>query len=270
MTRLVLKNPLQFRLSMAGILPQNLGSQTLSEIEKIPLLYGNRRSPLGEFFTVSKTSGSEDGLEIIGDGSRMDEVAAGMIGGTVTIEGNLGHSVAAAMTGGVVTVMGSVGHGAGHGMKGGGLIISGDAGDGLGSDLNEGHGPMTGGVIRVAGKVGDQAAHRLNRGVILVGGSLGKGAATRMNGGTVVALGKIDSGLGVMSQRGTILALGGVQSLLPSFADCGNHDLVIHRLLGQGLRQIGAEDFAARLASSESLHRYLGDCAVAGMSEIWL
>ena len=91
-----------------------------------------------------------------------------------------------------------------------------------------------------------------------------------MNGGTIAVMGRIESAVGILAQRGTILALGGVLALPPSYADCGQHELVIHRLLCANLRSTGAADFADRLAQKPSRQRLLGDCSRGGMAEIWL
>ena len=271
MIRLELKHQLEFRLSLKGILPATLSDKSPAEIAAIPLLYGKSTLPLGAFFRCD-FSGElpNDGIELLGSTARIDDLGAGLAGGRIIVSGDVGHNLGSGMAGGAITVSGSARHGAAHGMSGGTITIHGHAGDGLGSDLNEGLGPMTGGRVTVAGHVGDHAAHRLHRGTILIGGNLGIGAASRMSGGTIAVKGRIDSAVGILAQRGTILALGGVAAVPPSYGDCGQHELVIHRLLCGFLRKTGAADFADLLAQNSSPQRLLGDRSNGGMAEIWL
>ncbi|MCX8501618.1 MAG: formylmethanofuran dehydrogenase subunit C [Alphaproteobacteria bacterium] len=270
MIRLELYSHLEFRLSLKSVLPLKLHGLGGHEIAAIPLLYGKDYTPLGEFFRCQTTAEAPELLEIIGSTARIDDLGAGLAGGRIIVSGDAGHNLGAGMSGGTITVAGSVRHGAANGMRDGFITISGHAGDDLGSDLNQGCGPMSGGSVTVTGNVGDQAAHRLQRGTLLIGGNLGIGAASRMNGGTIAVKGRIASAVGILAQRGTILALGGVAAVPPSYADCGHHELLIHRLLGASLRKTTAADFADAFLQKPKPQRLLGDRSCGGMAEIWL
>src|SRR6185437_16662699 len=94
-----------------------------------------------------------------------------------------------------------------------------------------------GGIAVIDGNVGDRAGEKMRRGTIIVKGKTGESAGTRMIGGTIWAEGGIGSLPGLMMRRGTLIGPS-VESLLPTFVDCGKHDLVIVRILDRYLKGV--------------------------------
>lgn len=88
---------------------------------------------------------------------------------------------------------------------------------------------------------------------------------TRMSGGTIWAEGGLGPDPGLMMRRGTLIAPK-VERLLPTFVDCGRHDLVIARIISRYLKsELG------NLAPAPSPHfvrKIGGDMSVIGRGEI--
>jgi len=126
---------------------------------------------------------------------------------------------------------------------------------------------MSGGLILIGGKAGERAGERMRRGMIVVSGPSGDYAGTGMIAGTLVLLGKTGHLPGYLMRRGTIVLGRGAQSLSPSFADCGNHELAFAALLGSRLVELEVK--TGKLFKSP-LRRYAGDLAALGKGEILL
>jgi formylmethanofuran dehydrogenase subunit C len=88
-----------------------------------------------------------------------------------------------------------------------------------------------------------------------------------MIAGTLVLLGKTGHLPGYLMRRGTIVLGRGAQSLSPSFADCGPHELAFAALLGSRLVELEVK--TGKLFKSP-LRRYAGDLAALGKGEILL
>ena len=96
---------------------------------------------------------------------------------------------------------------------------------------------MLGGVAVIEGNVGSRAGEKMRRGTVVVRGKTGSGTGTRMIGGTIWAEGGIGPEPGLMMRRGTLIGPS-VESLLPTFVDCGKHDLVIMRVIARYLKSL--------------------------------
>jgi formylmethanofuran dehydrogenase subunit C len=234
------------------------------EIAKLPLWVGMRQVPLGEIFKVEGEKSAN--VRVTGDLARVDGIGAGMVSGTLTIDGSAGHEVGAGMRGGAIDVRGDVGDGAGVAMSGGQLTVSGRAGDRLGAALPGASRGMTGGEIVVRGDVGADAGHRARRGLIVVGGTAGRGAARGMIAGTVVVRGATGPGAGQWSKRGSVIALGAI-TVPATYAHACDYRPTIVRVLFRYLRQHYAlpidESYVGGL-----YRRYVGDLADVGKGEI--
>jgi formylmethanofuran dehydrogenase subunit C len=152
-------------------------------------------------------------------------------------------------------------------MKGGTLTIQGDAGERLGGPLSGETVGMSGGVLHVRGNAGDRVGDRLRRGLILVEGRAGAYAGSRMIAGTLAIGGEAADLPGYLMGRGTILLGRGATLYSPTFADCGEHDLVAARLIADYVAQTSAK--LARLFR-RPLRRLAGDLAALGKGEILL
>jgi formylmethanofuran dehydrogenase subunit C len=263
MIRLTLKAEPPLRITADALLPERLASLSTSEIERLPLMLGNRRMPLAEWFRVEGSA--DDTVEIIGPCRRIDRIGAGMTRGSITIKGDVGAYLGLGMRGGSVAVAGSAGFGAATAFSGGLLRISGDAGDGLAGALPGAVAGMTGGTVLLGGSAGAFVGQRLRRGLVVIRGGAGACCASEAIAGTVVIGGRLGADVGIAMRRGSILALGGTVRIGPTFLDCGAHDLVWLRLLRRHLETLGEAWLAQRI---HALRRFAGDGAVAGRGEL--
>lgn len=265
MIRLRLISEPPVRLSLAGLLPERFLELSASEIERLPLDVGNRRHCVGDWFTV-EARGEPPWLVIEGATARLDDIGAGMSTGEIRVLGNAGAYLGRGMRGGSLTLEGSAGWGAACDLQGGLLRITGDVGDGLGGALSGNRSGMSGGTVLVSGNAGERAGERLRRGLIVIGGAAGAACGAGMIAGTILAGGAIGRHSGTAMRRGSILALGGATGMVPSFGDCGSHDLLFPRMLGRHLAGLGWGALAGRLATA--FHRFVGDRAVGGRGEL--
>jgi formylmethanofuran dehydrogenase subunit C len=126
---------------------------------------------------------------------------------------------------------------------------------------------MLGGTAVIGGNIGARAGEKMRRGTIIVKGKTGEGAGTRMIGGTIWAEGGIGPLPGFMMRRGTLIGPS-VESLLPTFVDCGKHDLVIVRVMSRYLK--GALGTLAPAPMPLFVRKIGGDMATIGRGEILL
>ncbi len=263
MTRVVLKAEPPARVALDGLIPERLAGLSTAEVERLPLIVGNRRELVGDWFKVE--AGDPARLEIEGDCRRLDRIGAGMSTGSIAVSGDAGAYLGIGMSGGTLSIGGAAGFGAATALRGGTMRIGGDAGDGLGGSLPGAADGMRGGTVTVAGSAGAQAGHRLRRGLIVIGGNAGPACGAEMIAGTIVLGGSAGPLPGAAMRRGSIIALGGATRIAPTFGDCGVHDLLVLKLLARHLAGIGLGALAARLGP---LRRWLGDAAVAGKGEL--
>jgi formylmethanofuran dehydrogenase subunit C len=155
-------------------------------------------------------------------------------------------------------------------MRGGEIAIDGNAGDFLGGARPGEMKGMSGGLVVVRGDGGDRVGDRMRRGTIIVEGSIGGYAASRMIAGTVLALGPaVGPYPGFAMKRGSLILLSCPDRALPTFADCGRHELAFLRLLLRALkgRSPRLDDLAVR---PPLVQRLAGDQSVAGKGELLL
>jgi formylmethanofuran dehydrogenase subunit C len=253
------------RLDLSPLLPQNLGAMTTSEIAGIELQTTRERVTVGDVFRVR--DGDRLAIVIEGANARFDRVGMALSAGDIVAEGDVGVEAGRRMTGGRLTIRGSTGVFAASGMKGGTLEIVGDAGERLGGPLSGETIGMTGGLVHVRGNAGPRAGDRLRRGAILIEGRAGAYAGSRMIAGTL-AIGEEAGDLpGYLMDRGTILLARGATLLSPTFGDCGKHDLVAARLLGD---YVGTASTKLAKLFRRPLRRFAGDLAALGKGELLL
>jgi formylmethanofuran dehydrogenase subunit C len=265
---LTLRAPPRQRVDLSALTPDKLQGLDAAAIAGLPLQCGNQPIAVGDLFTV--TAGDAHDLRVVGDCAKLDRIGAEMTRGAITVEGAAGAYLGHALRGGRIHVRGSTGVGAAQEMRGGEIAIEGNAGDFLGGARPGEMKGMSGGLVVVRGDAGDRAGDRLRRGTIIVEGSLGAYAASRMIAGTVIGLGpSIGPYPGFAMKRGSLILLGRPERALPTFADCGRHDLAFLRLLLRALK--GRSPRLDALSSRPPIvQRLAGDQSVAGKGEILL
>jgi len=251
------------RLDLSGLVPGALAPLTAKEIEAIVLGGGRRPIRVGDVFALRR--GDAGAIVFAGGSERLDNVGAGLSGGSLRVDGAVGARLGVGMIEGTIDVVGSAGPWAGAGMAGGRITIAGDAGERAGGALPGRMAGMRGGVLAIGGTAGARAGDRMRRG-LLVARALGPEAGSRMIAGTIVAAsaGPLP---GRLMRRGSLI-LGTVDgALLPTFLDCGAHDLPVLSLLAAWLGRL-ALPFRPNVGTA--VRRLQGDTAALGKGEILL
>jgi formylmethanofuran dehydrogenase subunit C len=223
-------------LNAEALSPGRLAGLSRSEIERLQLQHGNRRSPLGELFAVSG-AGEED-VRVVGDLVRVASLGAGMTGGRLTVEGSAGPHVGAGMQDGELIVEGDAGDWAGAEMRGGRLVVRGSAGRRLGGAYAGTTAGMRGGEVLVHGDAGAEAGAGLRRGLIAVAGRVGAAAGLGALAGTIVAFGAVGAHPGAGMRRASIVAMTS-PTLLPTYAPACTYRPPFLRLCLRRLRALG-------------------------------
>ena len=262
---LSLKAPPRQRLDSSPLLPERLAGLDMGAIARIELASGNRGLPVGDLFDIAAGDPAE--LRLEGGCDRLDYIGRDMTAGRIVVEGDAGAYLGLGMTGGALRVHGTVGAWAAAEMRGGEIEIDGAAGDFLGGALPGSMRGMGGGLVVLRGAAGARAGDRMRRGVIVVEGALGPYAGSRMIAGTLAACGpSVGPCPGFAMTRGSLILCAAPQHILPTFADCGGHDLGFLRLLGRALA--GRCRGLAWLADGARVRRLAGDAAAGGKGEI--
>ena len=265
---LTLRETPQQRVDLSPVIPDRLMALDGGSIASVGLTCGNQQIGLADLFTV--TAGDPADLRLIGDCSRCDGIGAGMTRGTMTIEGDTGAYLGLQMQGGAIRVHGNVGMAAATEMQAGLIEIDGNAGDLLGGALAGNMKGMAGGLVVVRSNAGDRIGDRMRRGTIVVEGNAGAYAASRMIAGTVVVLGTtVGAYPGFGMKRGSLILCSQPERKLPTFSDCGRHDLGFLRLLWRHLRGHSPR-LDERATGPATVRRLAGDHAVGGKGEILL
>lgn len=253
------------RLDLSPLMPSKLASASDAAIAAIKIGTSKRGLTVGDVFTISGSAG--DTLTIQGGSEKFDFAGAGLDGGTIIIDGPVGAMAGAKMSGGKLEVRGPAGVYLATGLSGGLIHVKGSAGECLGGVRTGERFGMTGGTVVVEGDIGPRAGDKMRRGTVIVRGKAGAGAGTRMVGGTIWAEQGFAAVPAPMMRRGTLIGPS-VERLLPTFADCGRHDLVVVRVLGRYLTQtLGV---LAPKPIAGPVHKFAGDMATIGKGEILL
>ena len=262
---LTLKQGLNRPVDMSAVKPSALAGLTAFEISSLVLGSGATAVALGDVFDVSGAPDSN--VTISGGSSYLDYVGAGLDSGSVTVDGPVGNYAGTAMKGGRLDIRGDAGAYLASRMSGGIATVKGNAGDFVGGTRPGDRFGMTGGIVVIEGDIGARAGDKMRRGTVIVKGKAGPGAGTRMIGGTIWAEGGFGADPGLMMRRGTLIG-SKVERLLPTFSDCGKHDLVIVRVLNRYLKQT-LGDLAPKPLPL-MVQRIAGDMATIGKGEILL
>jgi formylmethanofuran dehydrogenase subunit C len=254
-------------LEVAGLLPSQVAGKTLAEIERLPVLHGNRMLALAEFFSV-RGAAVDSSMRFEGELSSVHHLGERMDGGMIHVEGSVGRHLGSQMTAGEIVVQGNASDFAGCEMHGGMIRIRGNAGNAVGSAYAGSAQGMRGGTILVHGSIGDEAAACMRRGSLAVGGAAGPYLAADMLAGSVLVFGDCGPRVGANMRRGTIALFGNVPAMLPTFRRGPHGPSLILRMLLVHLQRSGfpfPEDlFDAKYAM------YHGDMLSLGRGEIFL
>lgn len=263
MLTLTLKAPLPAPMDMSPVTPDALAGKTRAQIAALTLQMGNRGVRVDEWFDVEGESDGE--ILLRGASPRTLRVGAAMSGGRLRVDGSVGMYAGAEMRGGMLDIDGDAGAFAACAMHGGVLRIRGDAGEFVGGPLPGARRGMDGGMVVVERRAGDRVGDRMRRGIIVVGGDAGDYCGARMLAGTIIVRGTFGIGIGAGMQRGTLVVTRA--PVLPgTFSDCGVHALAFLRLLNNAL--VNETPATLRFSLQETVHRFVGDRAYAGLGEI--
>jgi formylmethanofuran dehydrogenase subunit C len=262
---LKLRQPPAMRLDLTGLIPSKLAGLSAADVDRLALNTEFGPAKVGDMFSVSGSA--SETLTIEGSSDRLDFIGAGLDLGTVVVEGDAGAYAGSDITRGKLEIRSNAGAYLAAGSKGGLITVKGSAGDFLGGARSGERFGMLGGAVVVEGNVGTRAGERMRRGTVIARGTFGPAAGSRMVGGTLWTEKGFGAGPGPLLRRGTLIGPA-VEGLLPTFADCGKHDLVILRILNRYMA-----DTLGTLAPRPLppvVRRLAGDMAAIGKGEILL
>lgn len=262
---LALKAVPQQRVDCSSLTPERLVGLTRERIAGIELASGNGRVRVGELFDLTGDDASE--LVVLNSCDRLDRIGEGMGQGCITVEGDAGAYLGLGMSGGEIEVSGNSGIFVAAQMKGGSIHVQGSVGDFLAAALPGEHRGMAGGDVIVHGNAGDRVGDRMRRGTVLIEGDAGDYCASRMGAGTIAVLGRTGANAGFAMNRGTLLLRHAPAQWLPTFNDCGSHEMGFLRLLLNSWRSLPSR-FASLPGDATRVRRYVGDLANGGRGEI--
>ncbi len=262
---LTLKSIPEVPLEADAIRPDRFEGLSIAQVGALPVLYGNRRAQLGDFFGIE---GEADGeVRVVGDLQRVKRIGAGMTRGRLVIEGDVGMHVGEGMSGGSILVDGNAGNSLGVEMLGGLITVTGNAGHLIGSAIRGGSVGVRGGEIIVHGNVGNETGSGMRRGLIAVGGNAGDFTGVNLLAGTIVVLGELGWRSGAGMKRGSIVSTRPAD-VLPTFSYACTYRPVMLRLVLAHLRGSGLPVTDAHINGRYA--RWSGDAVEMNRGEILL
>ncbi len=265
MVRLKLKEEISVPLEIPAAKPDVIVKCSgISEVERLPVYYGNETAFLGDFFEV--TGRVEDVVFLEGDLKKVKRIGENMSFGTIEVYGDVGMHLAKGMRGGKVFVHGNVSDWMASGMSGGIIRVDGNVGNfACASYWGERRG-VTGGVVFINGSVGDDLGRRMRRGIVLVSGSAGKFAGSEVIAGTIFIMGEVGDGLGAGMKRGSIV-LRHQPELLPSFLYSGEFKPYFISVYFRYFEDVFSFELSSVFGKGY-FRRYMGDFLSFGKGEI--
>ena len=259
-------DPQTVPVEVEGILPAKLKELTRTQIERLPILVGNRQIALAELFTVSG-NGDDERIELEGQLEGVHWIGAGMNSGQIHVSGNAGRHAGGEMQGGRLDVDGNAGDWLGAEMTGGRIRVRGSAAHSVGAAYRGSRCGMTGGTILVDGSVGNELGHTMRRGLFAVGADAGDVAGFNMLAGTILVFGNTGIRHGAGMKRGTLCFFGSDRPpLLPTFQyACRFRPLALNLVFRQ-LREL--EYAPVSSVDVPIVELYNGDFLAGGRGEI--
>ncbi len=261
--RLKFRSGVPGRIDVSALVPSRVARLSLLDAARLSL--GGDGLALGDVFTVLGSPG--DTIVIEGGSDALDFAGAGLDGGTVIVEGDAGAYAGKNMKSGRLEIHGNAGPWLASGLAGGIVSVTGSAAEYAGGQPAGAKYGMTGGTVVVGGSLGARAGERMRRGTIVAKGMAGPAAGSRMVGGTIWAVGGFGDEPGPLMRRGTLIGPS-ASKLLPTFADCGRHDLVALRLIMRYLTETLGPLAPKAVAGPQ--RRWAGDLATIGRGELLL
>ena len=167
-----LKHALTIPVEVDSINHAAVQQLSADEVRALPVLQGNQRASLADFFDVKQSASEADLMVWVGDCSRVKAIGAELSSGVIRIEGNAGMHLGREMSGGQIQVQGDVADNLATAMRGGEIQIAGNAGDLVGAAWPGSKRGMNGGTILIRGNAGREAGHRMRRGTIAALGTV--------------------------------------------------------------------------------------------------
>ncbi len=251
-------------LDLSGLTPSKLAGLAPYEISNVPLTAAGDIKA-GDLFAITGEAG--DTIVIAGASAFFDNVGAGLKDGNIIVEGSIGNAAGAKMKGGKLVISGDAGTHLGSGASGGLIHVKGSAGNFAGGIRPGDKFGLMGALVVVEGDVGERAGERMRRGIIVARGKFGPAAGSRMVGGTLWTEAGFGTNPGPLLRRGTLIGPA-ADSILPTFADCGSHDLNVLRILTKYVT-----DVLGPLAPKPlplKVRKLAGDMATIGKGELLL
>lgn len=253
----------QERLDLSKLVPGALAAMSAVDIQRMVVGIGKNRFTVADVFSVSGRPGET--LVFEGGSDKFDYVGATHTGGTVIVEGDVGAYAGLGMRNGTLDIRGSAGPYLASGLSGGLLTVRKSAGDFVGGPMTGKRFGMMGGTVVVEGGVGANVGDRMRRGTIISRLRTGPRAGLRMMGGTIWSEGGFGDAPGMLMRRGTLIGPS-VERMLPTFADCGRHDLLMLRILSNYL-SLALGSLAPKPLRGP-IQRFAGDMATIGKGEV--
>jgi formylmethanofuran dehydrogenase subunit C len=267
--------PLVFSLRHKTSIPVEVDSiqletvreQSLDDIRRTPVQYGNKQPAIAEFFDVSG-SAADDQIVWEGDCGHVKLIGSRWKRGKITVNGSVGMHLGAEMTGGEIDVHGNAADWVGAEMHGGRIRVHGNVGNLAGAAYRGARRGMTGGEILILGDAGDELGHNMRRGLIAVAGRSGDALGFGMIAGSLLLFGETGIRPGAGMRRGTIGFLGDAvpPPLLPTFRAGARYRPVFLRVCLHYLRRLGFP--VPEACFDASYQRYHGDFLETGRGEI--
>lgn len=241
MLTLTLRQPSPIPLELDGITPDRLVRLSPAEIERLPILHGNRSVALAELFRVdSETIPSADPILCFrGTTTACKRIGAALSSGQILVEGDAGMHAGAGMSGGRLQIRGQASDWLGAEMTGGRIDVTGHVGHLVGAAYRGGLRGMNGGMIHIRGNAGDEVGLRMRRGLIVVDGKVGEFAGAAMLAGTIIGRSHFGRRAGAGMKRGTLVSLDKAIPITTGFAPSCVYQPVYARLLEGWLRGHG-------------------------------
>lgn len=263
---LTLIAPSTLPVEAQALTPELLRDKSIAEIQRLPVLCGNRQQPLAELFHVAGSAADAE-IEFAGDQPNVHWIGAGMTSGRIRVTGSAGRHAGNRMNGGELLIDGDAGDWAGVEMQRGLIRIGGSAGNSAGGVAVGGTKGMTGGTLLIHGNAGHETGRCMRRGLIAVGGRCGDYAAFNMLAGSLVVFGPCGFRPAAGMRRGTLALLDHAPcQLLPTFHAAAVLQPTALRLTLKRLQQLQFP-FPHSLCE-EPLEIFRGDLVVGGKGEI--
>ncbi len=239
--------------------------QSVQDIEHMQIFTDNKLLNLGDVFTLTCHSESDDEVILSGNTNLIQHAGQQMRAGKLIIDGDTGSYIGQEMSGGQIEVRGNAANCLGIAMAGGLIRVSGNTGDWCGvAKAGETKG-MQGGTILIKGNAGKEIGTAMCRGFIAIGGDCESYTGARMNAGTILCLGNLGKNAGVGMKRGSLVA-GCSSSLLPGFRSAGYADPNWLHIYFNWLKSLS---FSVPPSWwRKAIFRYTGDHLVSGKGEV--